>query len=286
MKNKTKIVIAIITAIGTAIAGYSVATISNNINNEVVINVRGEAVDVNKSNADDLQNIIDNLEQEKKDLTEKNGKLSSEIQNAVTANLKNVKLIIDGIDTGINSKDSVAVINNKNYYSESFVNGLIGNKDFNIDFDSNKAYIGDKKVESTKLFDICPTPVVSDGYYVNILSESINMSSEPYYEGFSVSSSNRYDEEYAIFNIKGEYKDLKFLVGHIDETQMSSGTLKIYLSDDNGKFNKSPVKTITINPEDLPQEINIELNYAKQVKFEMTTNDRSASWGFVDLYLD
>ena len=62
LKNKTKIVIAIITAIGTAIAGYSVATISNNINNEVVINVRGEAVDVNKSNADDLQNIIDNLE--------------------------------------------------------------------------------------------------------------------------------------------------------------------------------------------------------------------------------
>lgn len=285
MKSKTKIIIAIISAIGTAIAGYSIATISNNINNAVVVNINGEKVDVNKSNSDNLQNIIDGLEQDKKDLTQENSKLSSEIQNSVTANLEDVKLIIDGVDSGVSSKDSVAVINNENYYSESFVRGLIGTKDFSVDLDSNKAYLGDKKVESSKLLDICPEPVVSNIYAVKVLSEAIKMSSEQYYEGFSIETSY-VNEEYAIFNIKGEYNNLKFLVGHIDSTGMYTGTLKIYLSDDNGKFNKSPIKSISLNPQDLPQEINIELNYAKQIKFEMTTNTGSASWGFVDLYLD
>ena len=285
MKSRTKIIIAIISAIGTAIAGTAAGYSINNINNAVVVNVNGEKVDVNKSNSDDLQNIIDGLEQDKKDLTQENSKLSSEIQNSVAANLEDVKLIIDGVDSGVSSKDSVAIINNKNYYSESFVRSLIGTKDFSVDLDSNKAYLGDKKVESAKLLDICPEPVVSNIYTVKVLSEAIKMSSEQYYEGFYINSSYG-DEEYAIFNIKGEYNNLKFLVGHIDSTGMYTGTLKIYLSDDTGKFNKSPVKTITINPEDLPQEINIELNYAKQIKFEMTTNNESASWGFVDLYLD
>lgn len=285
MKGKTKIIVAVIAAIGTAIGGYSVATINNNINNAVVVNVNGETVDVNKSNSEDLQKIIDDLEQDKKDLTDENGKLSSEIENAVTANLKDVKLIIDGVDSGVSSKSSVAVINNENYYSESFVNGLIDNKDLSVDLDSNKAYLGDKKVESAKLLDICPTPVLSSENSVHLLTESINMSSEPYYEGFSINSSYG-DEEYAIFNIKGEYNNLKFLVGHVDETNMVSGTLKVYLSDDNGKFNKSPVKTITINPEDLPQEVSVELNHAKQVKFEVLTKDGYATWGLVNLYLD
>lgn len=289
MKGKTKMIVAGITAVGTIIAavcgGYSIAEInnSNSNSNSVVVTVNGETVDVTNSNSEDLQEIIDGLEQDKKDLTDENDKLSSEIENSVSASLKDVKLIIDGVDSGISSKSSVAVINNENYYSESFVNELIENKDFSVDFDSNKAYLGDKKVESAKLLDVCPNPVVSDDYGVQILSDTIYMSSEPYYEGFSIHSTYG---KYAIFNIKGGYKNLKFLVGHIDETNMISGTLKIYLSDDSGNFTNSPVKSITINPESLPQEVSIDLNYAKQVKFEITANGGSAEWGIVNLYLD
>lgn len=282
MKGRTKIIIAVITAIGTAIGGYSAAAISNNINNSVVVNVNGETVDVNKSNSDDLQNIIDGLENDKKELTDENTKLSSEIKNSVTANLKDVKLIIDGVDSGVGSKESVAVINNNNYYSEAFVKSLTEGKDFSIDLDSGKAYLGDKKAESAKLLDVCPTPVVS-GSDVSILTEAISMSSESYYEGFSIHANST---EYAIFNVKGEYDNLNFLVGHIDESAMNTCTLKIYLSDDNGKFNKSPEKTVIINPEDLPQQVSIELKKTKQIKFEVSPKGYSGKWGFVNLYLD
>ena len=190
------------------------------------------------------------MENDRKELTDENTKLSSEIKNSVTANLKDVKLIIDGVDSGVGSKESVAVINNNNYYSEAFVKSLTEGKDFSIDLDSGKAYLGDKKAESAKLLDVCPTPVVS-GSDVSILTEAISMSSESYYEGFSIYANST---EYAIFNVKGEYDNLNFLVGHIDESAMNTCTLKIYLSDDNGKFNKSPEKTVIINPEDLPQQ--------------------------------
>lgn len=292
-KHKTKIIVATISAIAVVLAGGSVGfSAINNNNNSLVVNINGEEVSVDKSNTEDLQNEINNLEEQKKSLEndnislkETNSKLTMEIEKSINADLKSVKLVVDGVDAGINSTDSVAVINNKYYYSSDFVNGLIDNKDLSLDEDNKTVYLGDKKYESAKLLDVCPTPVVSDDYKVKLLTESINMSSEAYYEGFSMVSYG--DNEYAVFNVKGNYKNLNFLVGHIDGTNMVSGILKIYISDENGKFTKTPVKTISVNPDELPQEINVELNFAKQIKFELSVkNFDSCNLGLVNLKLD
>ena len=196
----------------------------------------------------------------------------------------NAKIIIDGVESNADSSDSVAVINEKNDFSESTLSTLLSKKAFTLDLSNEKLYVGNKKVESTKLLDICPEPIKSNDSVTTIVDE-ISMGRDKYYEGFEIEASY-YNDTYAVFNIKGDYKKLKFKVGHIDDSDMIDATVKIFLSDQNGKINKSPNKVINIKPDELPQNMEVGLNYTKEIKFEVSAENGNPDIGFVNLYLD
>lgn len=119
-RGTTKILIAVIGALGMAVGGIGGYSICNNINNNIIINVDGQQIDVNKSNSTSLQKKITALETKNKELTTSNSKLETKVKtlltennNQITADLYNAKLIIDGVESNADSSDSVAVINKK-----------------------------------------------------------------------------------------------------------------------------------------------------------------------------
>ena len=83
-RGTTKILIAVIGALGMAVGGIGGYSICNNINNNIIINVDGQQIDVNKSNSTSLQKKITALETKNKELTTSNSKIEKKLKTLLT----------------------------------------------------------------------------------------------------------------------------------------------------------------------------------------------------------
>lgn len=106
----------------------------------------------------------------------------------------------------------------------------------------------------TYLLDVCD-PYASSGYKEYINGELIKMGGKSYTNAFSL------EEGYALFNIDSKYSTLSFTVGHCDGTGMRSTTIKIYCD---GILKKE----ISMNAEDLPQKVTIDITGVNQLKID------------------
>ena len=123
------------------------------------------------------------------------------------------------------------------------------------------------KETPTYLLDVCE-PYASSGYQAYVNGELIKMGGTSYTNAFSL------DEGNALFNIDSNYTTLSCIVGHCDGTEMRETTIKFYCD---GVLKKE----ISMNAEDLPQKITIDITGVNQLKIES-----SAYWtnyGFANI---
>lgn len=126
----------------------------------------------------------------------------------------------------------------------------------------------------TYLLDVC-MPYESNGFSKFVNGETIAMGGKTYTNGFTLGGDN-YSDEYAIFNIDGQYKSLNFLIGHKDGTDMSTATIKIYCD---GVLKEE----FNVKGEALPQKVTVEITGVSQIKIVAGNVNRYGQYGFANV---
>lgn len=129
----------------------------------------------------------------------------------------------------------------------------------------------------TYLLDVCKPYSTIGSYKEYINGETFLMGGKEYTNGFVLGTGPYSDEEdFAIFNLNGEYKILSFSVGHRDGAKMNDTKIKIYCD---GVLEK----TYTIKCEALPQKISIDVTGVKSIKIETDEPTGYSNYGFANV---
>lgn len=107
-------------------------------------------------------------------------------------------------------------------------------------------------------------PYAQNGYYT--YKQGKKMGGDTYNNFFALA---KYDGgEYCSFNLKGNYKKLKGIIGNIDGDEQSNFKVSI-LGD------KKELESYEIKEGDLPIEIEVDINGVKELRFEITEGSTS-----------
>ena len=150
--------------------------------------------------------------------------------------------------------DADALVSQKKYDEAiTLIDEALKNVPGNTTLTNKKTAIEDAMPKC--LLDVCK-PYESSNYEEFINGRTFTMAGQDYTDGFKLRS-----DGYAIWNINGAYSTLEFDLGHIDDTDMGTVTVEIYLD---GEL----YKTIKVNPESLPQHYTISIAGVKQLKIK------------------
>ena len=123
----------------------------------------------------------------------------------------------------------------------------------------------------------------NDSYYTEYKKgKSFKMGGENQTNGFTLGQDEWGVEKRAVFNIQGRYTKLSFKVGKIDNASNHpyDGDLDVNIYAD-GVL----IKTIVVEVEALPQSVNVDIQNAKQLKFEVE-EDACTIVGFSNVKLN
>ena len=87
-----------------------------------------------------------------------------------------------------------------------------------------------------------------------------------YDEGYVFYLWNAARTSQVLYNLKGEYDNFSFDVGHVDNTTMYTADLKIYLD---GEL----TETVHLTPSDISKRVSIDVSGVKQLKIKMTSDE-------------
>ena len=201
----------------------------------------------------------------------------------IQALYNNIKVYVDGVkvDTrDVNGNSVEPFINNGTTYLPVRAIGEAFGKQVTWDGATQSVYVGEKPGDKQYLMDVCP---LYDGRgcnsYLSADGNTVKLGGKNYTNAFSLG----YDyyvidpTSYALFNLDGKYKKFNFKVGRVDETHLNDATLNIYLDGD-------LAKQIDISATDLPKEVELDLEYAMQIKFEIKNGE--VKYAVVDAVLE
>lgn len=132
------------------------------------------------------------------------------------------------------------------------------------DSGTRTVYLGKHAGSASYLLTVCPPYQKENCDF----PATVTMSGRKYANCMIIGTGGiyRYYAGYAYFNLDGRYDTLTFTMGHIDSRNMEKGeTYDIYLD---GELAYS----IDLDPEALPEEYEIDLNGALQMKIEGSTD--------------
>lgn len=72
---------------------------------------------------------------------------------------------------------------------------------------------------------------------------------------------------YALFNLEGKYESITFVLGKVDDSNFNKGTINFYVD-------KELVCTIEKEPDDLAEEVTVELKHGQQLKVEILSESQ------------
>lgn len=230
--------------------------------------------------------VINSLNLQIKELNEDIVDLQEQISNAPKLEFVDSMLISDGLKIQDKINKSLIVIDNTNYYSENLLNLLIKNG-FLYDPAQNTIFYnsnGENISLETKI-DLFNTNVLYDGIcygtYHPSEGNTFSMGSTTYNKGFVI-----YDDHslfgdgdgYALFDLQGKYSKMVFDVGRTNEYEKQDVILKVYL---NGEY----VEEYSLSGQSPPISLEINLNYANNLKLEITGGTR-VKYGFANVILN
>lgn len=219
------------------------------------------------------------------ELNEQISNLQKQLSNTPEFEFKNPALISDGLKIQDSINKSVLVIDNSVYYSENILNSVLINR---FSFDSNQNIVfynaNGKNVSSETKVDLFSTKVLYDGtcYGTYLPSEgrTFSMGSSTYNKGFVIYDDHSLFGEgdgYALFDLQGKYSKIAFDVGRTNEYEKQDVFLKVYL-------NNEYVEEYSLDAESPPVPLEIDLNYANNLKLEITGGGR-VKYGFANVIL-
>ncbi len=219
------------------------------------------------------------------ELNEQISNLQKQLSNTPEFEFKNPALISDGLKIQDSINKSVLVIDNSVYYSENILNSVLKNR---FSFDSNQNIVfynaNGKNVSSETKVDLFSTKVLYDGtcYGTYLPSEgrTFSMGSSTYNKGFVIYDDHSLFGEgdgYALFDLQGKYSKIAFDVGRTNEYEKQDVFLKVYL-------NNEYVEEYSLDAESPPVPLEIDLNYANNLKLEITGGGR-VKYGFANVIL-
>lgn len=132
----------------------------------------------------------------------------------------------------------------------------IAGMDVTWDGNTKSVYLWDNLVASgTFLLDVCQPYEKSSNCFTYLSSngESFEMAGEKYSNGLTL-----YPSQYALFNLNSKYSTIECTIGHVEGNQKEKSVSFIV----DGKT----VKTVEIEPEELPKTVSIPVSYGLQLK--------------------
>lgn len=257
------IIAALIGVIGTIIAAV-IGVIWGKSNMNVVVQIDGKNIVLQDSDVQEMASEneelkktievyemqISDLENESKNLMEKLGVVSGELDDAPAIEFQDLGLSIDGEEQAVNKNKSYVSINGRDYYSGDFVDGLIPDNMSMINRDGT-LYIGKIVKEKSNLLD---KPMVDKGFDVFIY-ENV---ADTYGNVYSKAVCFYYNGRYIVFNANREYDKLKCVIS-MNEGSRGEGIIQIE-ADDSVVYTSPSVTSQTE-----PFEIDIPINRASKI---------------------
>ena len=245
-------------------------------------------VDENMSYEKALKAVYEESEKQEKEIEELKNQvvnLEKTVESTPNFEFKNPRLISDGLKVQDSINKSVIVIENSNYYSEGILNLVLHDK-FSYDFEENTVFYntGEEKIFSEAKIDLFDTEVLYEGVcYGKILpsdGKDFSMGSKTYNKGFIICDDHSLFGEgdgYALFDLQGKYSKMTFDVGRTNEYEKQDVVLKVYLNDEY-------VEEYPLNAQSPPVSLEIGLNYANDMKLEISGGSR-VKYGFANAIL-
>lgn len=141
-----------------------------------------------------------------------------------------------------------------------------------------------EKILSETKIDLFNTNVLYDGVcygtYLPSEENTFSMGSTAYNKGFVIFDDHSLFGEgdgYALFDLQGKYSRMTFDVGRTNEYEKQDVILKVYL---NGEYSEE----YSLNGQSPPIFLEINLNYANNLKLEITGRSR-VKYGFTNVIL-
>lgn len=218
-------------------------------------------------------------------LKQKNTEFENEMSSTPNFEFKNPILIADGLKVQDGVNKSVLVIDNNNYYSEDILNLVLENV-LSYDASQNTVFYNatGEKVSSETKIDLFDTNVLYEGTCYNTFlpkdGKTFLMGSNTYNKGFVIYDDHSLFGEgdgYALFDLQGKYSKMTFEVGRTNEYEKQDVVLKVYLNDEY-------VEEYPLNAQSPPVQLEIGLNYANNMKLEITGGSR-VKYGFANVIL-
>lgn len=248
-----------------------------------------ESVDENASYQKTLQTVSEEYKKQENqigDLKSENQQLQQELSDKEEVELKNVALISDGLKIQENVNKAILLLDDNNtYYSETMLNLILKNQ-LSYDHSKNTVFFNttNENILSETKIDLFDTNVLYDGTcykkFIASEGESFSMGSDTYNEGFEIYDDHSLFGEgdgYALFDLNGEYSKMSFLVGRTNEYEKQDVILKVYLDNEY-------VEEYSLNSQSPPVSLTIDLNYANNLKLEITGGSR-VKYGFANVLL-
>lgn len=261
-KNAT-IIAALIGVIGTIIAAVIGVTWGKN-NMNVIVQIDGKNIvlqdgDVQemaseneklKETVADYEMQISDLEDESKNLMEKLGVVSGELDDAPAIEFQDLGLSINGEEKVINKDRASVFVNGVQYYSQDFVNNLLPDN-MSVTVKDGMLYIGKIIKEKTNLFDC---PVIQQANYTYFY-DSVK---DTYGNAYGNALVFEYSDRFVSFNVGRNYSHFKCTVA-MQEKYSGNGELQIK-TDDNVIYTSSEIINMTE-----PFEVDIPINQASTI---------------------
>jgi len=204
----------------------------------------------------------------------------------LTAYFNNIRIMVDGeliIPKDANGNEvEPFTVNGTTYLPVRAVANALG-KDVTWDGSTQTVYIGQVPGKATYMFDVLNAYEVG-GYGAQIEENaSFNMLGESYMHGVAFTEVtwgmwSRDAETSASYNLKGQYKTIRGVIGHIDGAKGGDGTLRIDLD---GKT----YKAYTISSDMLTKEIAIDVTGVQLMKISINAGS-DAKWGFGNVTIE
>lgn len=273
IKNKKwKLIIIIATAIVGALGGstYEEKKIYKNINSSVI----GDGNVVSFNNVDefikDYQKTIEDNEKLNDQNTEyyknyvkikeQNELLKNQLNDRSYVVYRNLGLYVDSSNISIASDKSQAVIDGKEYYAKSVIEGIVGNNK-TITTDDNYMYIGKKVSGRTSLFSDKIWVVDKKNCDVNVSKKDSRGNNR------SNALQLTYYDSYIIYNTDKKYNYISFIISIADGSS-NTNNVTVSLKDEN----ENVIYSTEISKLDEPIKVtDVAINSCSTLKVEATT---------------
>lgn len=203
---------------------------------------------------------------------------ANEVSKTITVQYSNIKLVVDGVPISPKSANGTAaepfIYNGTTYLPVRAVGEAVG-KQVTWDGQSKTVYLGYAPNSKKWLLDLCPPYETKNFWITDMHDPTFRMDGQ---DCAGLYVYHVYSDNYALFNLNGQYQTLSCDIGHTEGYSKEDSTIRIYLDG-------SLSQTIDIPAYALAQHFDIPLHNALQLRIVADNYPSNPNVGFANCIL-